>query len=138
MSVDQVSCPYPKRWKCYVTVVPSITEFHLEQKIIEFLNKGFSADKLADLLPCQEELSAIEMLIENDYYFELFQPRKIDLGESLFPFYSKLDWILSGQVHSNTEESSEPSLLVSTIGSVWESTHMLTSIDLSLEPQPNA
>jgi len=138
LSVDQVSCPYPKRWKCYVTVVPSITEFHLEQKIIEFLNKGFSADKLADLLPCQEELSAIEMLIENDYYFELFQPRKIDLGESLFPFYSKLDWILSGQVHSNTEESSEPSLLVSTIGSVWESTHMLTSIDLSLEPQPNA
>ena len=48
---------------------------------------------------------------------------------------------LSDQVHSNTEEISESTLLVSTIGSVPRgikmNTHMLTSIDLSLEPQPN-
>ena len=67
--------------------------------------------------------NGIEMLIGNDYYFELLQPRKIDLGEGLFLFY------LSGQVHGNTEEISEPSLLVSTIGSVpmgiKMNTHML-------------
>ena len=121
-----------------VTVVPSITG---KAEDIEFLNREFSADKLADSLPCQMESSTIEMLIGNDYYFELLQPRKIDLGDGLFLFYSKLGWILSGQVHGNTEEISEPSLLVSTIGSVpmgiKMNTHMLTSIDLSLEPQPN-
>ena len=81
------------------------------------------------------------MLIGNDYYFELLQPRKIDLGEGLFLFYSKLGWILSGQVHNNTEESSETNLLVNTIGSVpvgiKVNSHMLTNIDLSLESKPN-
>ena len=69
-----------------VTVVPSITgkinRTPLKAEDIEFLNKEFSADKLADSLPCQMESSTIEMLIGNDYYFELLQPRKIDLGIS--------------------------------------------------------
>lgn len=65
----------------------------------------------------------------------------MDLGEVLFLFYSKLGWILGGQVHSATEESSETSLLVSTIGlvprGIKTNTHMLTSIDMSLESKPN-
>ena len=77
-----------------VTVVPSITgkinQIPLKAEDIEFLNREFSADKLADSLPCQMESSTIEMLIGNDYYFELLQPRKTDLGEGLFLFYSKL------------------------------------------------
>ena len=72
---------------------------------IEFLNKEFSADKLADSLLHQMESSTIEMLIGNDYYFKLLQPRKIDLGEGLFLFYSKLGQILSGQVYNSTEET---------------------------------
>ena len=86
-----------------VTVVPSIAatinRIPLKVEDIAFLNKEFSMDKLADSLPCQLESSTIEMLIGNDYYFELLQPRKIDLGEGLFLFYFKLGWILSGQVH---------------------------------------
>ena len=128
-----------------VTVVPNITgkinRVPLKLGDIEFINKEFSEHKLADSLPCQAESSTIEMLIGNDYYFELLQPRKIDFGEGLFLFYSKLGWILSGQVHCNAEENNEPSLLVSTIGSVPRglnvNTYMLTNIDLSLESKPN-
>ena len=128
-----------------VTVVLSITgkinRILLKAEDIEFLNKEFSANKLADLLPRQMESSTIEMLIGNDYYFELLQPRKIDLEEGLFLFYSKLGWILSGQVHNATGETYEPSLLVGTLGSVpmeiKVNTHMLTNIDPFLVPQPN-
>jgi len=128
-----------------VTVVPSITgkinRIPLKAEDIEFLNKEFSANKLADSLPRQMESLTIEMLVDNDYYFELLQSRKIDLGEGLFLFYSKLGWILSGQVHNTTEGTNEPSLLVGTLGSVpmgiKVNTHMLTIIDPSLESQSN-
>ena len=128
-----------------VTVVPNITEkinrAPLKTEDIVFLNKEFTKDKLADSLPCQTESSAIEMLIGNDHYFELLQPRKIDLGEGLFLFHFKLGWILGGQVHNTTEEVSESGLLVTTVGLVLRgikmNTHMLTSIDHSLESKPN-
>ena len=121
-------------------VVPNITgktnRIPIKAEDVEFINKEFFEDKLADSLPRQAESSTIEMLIGNDYYCELLQPKKIDLGEDLFLFYSKLGWILSGQVHCSAEEISEPNLLVNTIGSmprgIKVNTHMLTSVDLSL------
>jgi len=38
------------------------------------------------------------MLIGNDYYFDLLEPRKMDLGGGLFLFHSMLGWILGGRV----------------------------------------
>ena len=97
--------------------------------------------KLADTLPCQSESSTIEMLIVNDYYFDLLQPRKLDLGGGLSLFHSKLGWILGGQIESTAESKEETSLLVSTVGSahmdIKTSTHMLTNIDPCLATKPS-
>ena len=52
------------------------------------------------------------MLIGNDYYFDLLQPRKIDLGNNLYLFQSKLGWVFGGKVETKTEVVSEQNLLV--------------------------
>ena len=41
-------------------------------------------------LPCHAESLSIEMLIGNDYYFDLLEVRKMDLCGGLFLFHSKL------------------------------------------------
>ena len=45
------------------------------------------------------------MLIGNDYYFDLLQPRKLDLGGYLSLFHSKLGWILGGRIKTHDSES---------------------------------
>ena len=64
-----------------VTVVPIITgkinRVPLKEEDIEFLKGEFVDGKLADSLPCHAESSSIEMLIGNDYYFDLLEPRKM-------------------------------------------------------------
>ena len=54
-------------------------------------------DMLADTLPHYPESSTIDMLIGNDCYFDLLEPQKLDVGDGLFLFNSKLGWILGGQ-----------------------------------------
>ena len=98
-----------------VTVVPNITgtihRVPLKTEDIEFLNKQFNQGMLADSLPCHTETSAIDMLIGNDYYFDLLEPQKLDLGGKLFLFNSKLGWILGGQTeNANARETTVPSL----------------------------
>ena len=58
---------------------------------VEFLTTEFSEGKLADSLPYQSESSTVTI-----YYYELWQPRKLDLGGGLFLLCSKLGWILGG------------------------------------------
>ena len=128
-----------------VAEVPSITgkvnRIPLKKEDLDFLNKEFTEGKLADTLPCQVESSTIEMLIGNDYYFDLLQPRKMELGSGLSLFHSRLGWILGGRIEGTTESNEELSLLVSTVGSapldIKPSTHMLTEIDPSLVPTPS-
>jgi len=61
-----------------VTVVPSITGkincVPLKEEDIQFLKGEFAEGKLADSLPFQAESFSIEMLIGNDYYFDLLEP----------------------------------------------------------------
>ena len=54
--------------------------------------------RLADSQPCD---AVIEMLIGNDYYFDLLEPRKRDLSGSLFLFHSKLRWVLGGELSNH-------------------------------------
>jgi len=74
-----------------VTVVPNITgkinRVPLNQRKIEFLKGEFVEGKLADSLLYHAESSSIEMLIGNDYYFDLLESRKMDLGGGLFLFH---------------------------------------------------
>ena len=84
-----------------VNVVPDITGkitcFPLDPEEVEFLkNEGWEKN-LADTLPTDTELSPFEMLIGNDYYFELLQPRKTDLGNNLFAFQTKFGWVFGGK-----------------------------------------
>lgn len=128
-----------------VTVVPNITgkinRVPLKQEDLEFLKNEFVEGKLADSLPYHSESSTIEMLIGNDYYFDLLEPRKMELGGGVFLFHSKLGWILGGRVEHVIGTNDESSLLVSTIGSapngIKPDTHMLTSIDPSLDSKPS-
>ena len=61
-----------------VNVVPSITgkitRFPLNPDDVEFLKREGWEKNLADTLPTSTELSPVEMLIGNDYYFELLKP----------------------------------------------------------------
>ena len=60
-----------------ITVVPNITgKIHrvpLKVEDVEFLNKELGHSMLADPIPCHTELSTIDMLIGNDYYFDLLE-----------------------------------------------------------------
>ena len=114
-----------------VTMVPNITgkinRVPVKQEDIEFLNKEFVEGKLHTSLPCHAESSNIEMLIGNDYYLDLLEPRKMDLGGGLFLFHSKLGWILGRRVEQLADKVDESSL-VSTVGSalngIKPTTHM--------------
>ena len=51
------------------------------------------------------------------YYFDLLETHKLDLGDNLYLFNSKLGWILGGHIEGATiEKSPVPSLLVRTVG----------------------
>jgi len=62
------------------------------------MNEGWES-KLADTLPTDTEQSAIEMLIGNDYYFELLLPRKMELGGGLFLFSRNWDGFQEDNTH---------------------------------------
>jgi len=85
-----------------ITVVPSITgkinRVPFKEEDVQFLKGEFAEGKLANLTPYHAESSSIEMLIGNDYYFELLEPKKMDMSSSLLLFHSKLGWILGWRV----------------------------------------
>ena len=101
-----------------VTVVPNITgnitRVPLSSEDAKFLKDESLMCNLADTIPTTTEVFPINMLIGNDYYFDLLQPRKMDLGNGLFLFQSKLGWIFGGRVTTNTEAVSESNLFVGT------------------------
>ena len=128
-----------------VSVVPSITgritRTPLDQDDIAFIKSEGLESKLADVLPTQSECYPVEMLVGNDYYFDLLLPRKIDLRPGLCLFQSRLGWIVGGHYHTDNDTLRQPALIVSTMGippkGVKSTTHMLTSIDDPLFTKPN-
>ena len=70
------------------SVVPHITgkisRLPLNPEDLAFLKNDVWEHKLADTLPSESEHGSIEMLVGNDYYFELLLPRKVELGNGLF------------------------------------------------------
>jgi len=96
------------------------------------------------VFPAKSDSYLTEMLIRNEYYFDLLLPWKTDLIPGLQLFQSKLGWILGGRCHTDSETAGEPTyptLLASTVGippmGVKPSTHMFTTIDSSLLTKPN-
>ena len=90
-----------------VSVVPSITgriiQTPLDQDDITFIKLEGLESKLADVLPTQSECYPVEMLVGNDYYFDLLLPRKIDLRPGLCLFQSRLGWIVGGCYHTDND-----------------------------------
>ena len=128
-----------------VTVIPDITgkltRTPLSSSDVEFLKESSMKDKLADTLVTNTESFQVDMLLGNDYYFDLLQPRKMDLGNGLFLFQLKLGWVCGGKVTAETEVVSEPSLFVSTVGvsptNIHATTHMLTPVDPPVALKPS-
>ena len=67
---------------------------------MKFLKDSSLEEKLANTLVTNTESFQVDMLLGNDYYFDLLQPRKISLGNGLFLFQSKLGWVLWRKGHS--------------------------------------
>ena len=128
-----------------VSVVPSITgritRTPLGDDDTTFLKSEGWESKLADMLPVKSDSSPVEMLIGNDYYFDLLLPRKMDLRPGLCLFQSRLGWILGGRCHTENSALEEPTLLIRTVGippmGIRLTTHMLTTVDSSLLTKPN-
>ena len=142
----QLSLKDGKTMTLKITVVPNITgKIHrvpLRMEDIEFLNKELGHSMLADPLPNHTESSMIDMLIGNDYYFDLLEPRKLDLGDGVFLFNSKLGWVLGGQIENTaTDKSAVSSLIASTVAAIpmgtRETNEIFGNIDLSLMHKPN-
>ena len=134
-----------KRMTLEVSVVPNITgritQTPLDQDDVTFIRSEGLESKLADMLPTESECYPVEMLIANDYYFDLLLPRKIVLRPGLCLFQSRLGWIIGGRCHTEDDALRQPVLIVSTMGilpkGVKSTTHMLTSVDAPLFTQPN-
>ena len=128
-----------------VTVVPSITgnvtQAPLSLDDTKFLKDESLINKLADTISTTTEAFSINMLIGNDYYFDLLQPRKMNLGNGLFLFQSKLGWIFGGRVTTNADEVSESNLFVGTTTGIPTgmdpNTETLTFSDSSHIAKPN-
>ena len=142
----QLSLKDGKTMTLKITVVPNITgKIHrvpLRMEDIEFLNKELGHSMLADPLPNHTESSTIDMLIGNDYYFDLLEPQKLDLGDGVFLFNSKLGWVLGGQIENTaTDKSTVSSLIASTVAAIpletRETNEIFGNIDLSLMHKPN-
>jgi len=74
-----------------VTVVPSITGTRtpLSPADAKFLRESTCEDKLACSIVISAEVYKVDMLVGNDYYFDLLQPRKTDLRS-----FVNLIWLL--------------------------------------------
>ena len=106
---------------------------------MEFLkNEGWEKN-LADTLPTDTELSPVEMLIGNDYYFELLQPRKLDLGNNLFAFQTKLGWVFGGKTQADMDKVVSSSVRIVGLPSVdmQVNTHVFTTVDSVLLAEPS-
>ena len=125
-----------------VSVVPNITgrvsRVPLSPEDMSFLKSEGWENKLPDTLPSRAEFVSIEMLIGNDYYFDLLLPRKMELRGGLSLMQSRLGWIL-GQATSNMTEV--PTLMVNAPGmvppGVKVTTHMFSTVDAPLLTRPN-
>ena len=97
-------------------IMGKISRVALNTEDLTFLkNEGWES-KLADTLPTDSGHNPMEMLIGNDYYFELLLPRKMELGEGSHLFQSKLGWILGGRYTSTGNSTEILNLLESTLG----------------------
>ena len=128
-----------------VSVVPSITgrvsRAPLNPEDMSFLKSEGWESKLADTLPSKVEYISIEILIGNDYYFDLLLPRKMELGGGLSLVQSKLGWILGGRYQATNDVTELPTLMVNTLGmaplGAKVTTHMFSAVDASLLTRPN-
>ena len=92
----------------------------MKPKDKEFLKNEFNPNLLADTIPFHSESTSVDMLIGSDYYFDLLEPHKMDLGGGLYLFNSRLGWILGGRIDDTTvNRKPVPSLLVRTV-SQWK------------------
>ena len=66
------------------SVVPHITgklsRIPLNTEDLTFLKNEGWEPKLADSLPTDSELTSVDLLIGNDYYFDLLMPKKMEFG----------------------------------------------------------
>ena len=100
-------------FKLTANVIPEITGFIHRSPVrlgkTAFLWKDLP---LADSIPSEKEISAVEILISSDYYLELITYEKNELEPGLYLLGSKLGWILSGRFGKRACNESNASMLI--------------------------
>ena len=93
------------------SVVPKITENFIRLPITNLDNlELLHRYTLADIFPQTIETVSVDVLIGNDYYWDLVESNKIQVSPGLYLIDSKLGLLLSGRVKSDEETSTELSV----------------------------
>ena len=82
---------------------------------------------MADTIPSETETSTVELLIGNNYYFDIILSQKIKPG--LYLLASKLGWILTYRTSEVKSELNQTNMLILTYGMNVSNTSVFTSID---------
>ena len=65
---------------------------------------------MADSFPTETQNVSVDVLIGNDYYWDLVESSKIQVSPGLYLIDSKFGWLLSGRMKSDQDTSTELSV----------------------------
>lgn len=98
------------KYPVQLDVVPQITGKLSRAGIhTDHLKKSWPSimSNLADTLPVENEQSSIEILIGNDYYWDIITGEKIEISPGLYFVNSKFGWIITGRIANMGSEKQE-------------------------------
>ena len=106
-------------WKFNENTVSIITG-KIHRAPLNFNNPLLHNLQLANTLPKKYEEMPIDLLIGNDYYYDLITLERIELASRLYLTGSRLSWIISGCVNCTNMLKSQTTLFVNNMLSSYE------------------
>ncbi len=92
---------------------------------------------MADTFPTTIETSPVELLIGQDYYFDLTNPERIQIRPGLHLLGSKLGWILAGRITGCSLPKKDQNLFVQSYATLTSDNAFSTHYNSSIPIGPN-
>ena len=96
----------------YTNIVPQIASSIKREAVNIKELKNYKGTELADTLPGATEISNVNLLIGNDYYYHFVKSEKIELCPGLYLISSKFEWILTGRYKDEEKGPQQTTLSV--------------------------